>query len=85
MQLSAYGRRSLDLGVSILESLIDVTNALRGPKQSVGITTLVVNRVFIALISELLPGKLGLRIKGDAFGNGDRTALLPGGILACET
>ena len=41
-----------------------------------GITTLVVNRVFIALLSELLLGKLGLRLKGSAHGNGDRTALL---------
>ena len=32
MQLSACGQRSLDLGGSILESLIDVTSALRGPK-----------------------------------------------------
>ena len=41
-----------------------------------GITTLVVNRVFIALLSQLLPRKLGLRLKGDAHGNGDRTTLL---------
>ena len=32
MQLSAYGRRSLVLGGTIPESLIDVTYALRGPK-----------------------------------------------------
>ena len=32
MQLSACGRRSLDLGGSIPESLIEVTSALRGPK-----------------------------------------------------
>ena len=40
------------------------------------------------------PGKLGLRLKGDALGNGDRTALLAwwltwgdpaSAILACET
>ena len=41
-----------------------------------GITTSVVNKVFIALLSQLLPRKLGLRLKGDAHGNGDRTALL---------
>ena len=51
MQLSACGQRPLDLGGSIPESLIEVTNALRGPKQSMGITTSVVNRVFIALLS----------------------------------
>ena len=51
MQLSAYGQRSLDLGGSILESSIEVTNALRGPKQSMGVTTSVVNRVFSALLS----------------------------------
>ena len=36
----------------------------------------VVNRVFSALLSKLLPGKLGLRLKGDVLGNGDRSALL---------
>ena len=40
-----------------------------------GITTSVVNRVFSALLSYLLPGKLRLRLKGDALGNGDRIAL----------
>ena len=51
MQLSACGQGSLDLGGSIPESLIDVTNALRGPKRSIGITTSVVNKVFRALLS----------------------------------
>ena len=32
MQLSAYGQRSLVLGGTIPESLIRVTDALRGPK-----------------------------------------------------
>ena len=32
MQLSAYGQRSLVLGGTIPESLIEVTYALRGPK-----------------------------------------------------
>ena len=42
-----------------------------------GITTIVVNRVFSALLSELLPGQLGLRPKGDAYGKVLGTALVP--------
>ena len=58
-----------------------------------GIITYVMNRVFSALLSLLLPGKLGLWPKGDALGNGDRTALLAwwptwgdpaSAILACK-
>ena len=50
----------------------------------------MVNRVFIALLSYLLLGKLGLRLKGDALGNGARTALLAwwltvGGPRLCHT
>ena len=36
MQLSACGQRSLDPSGSILESLIEVANALRGPKDAGG-------------------------------------------------
>ena len=36
----------------------------------------MVNRVFSAHLSLLLPGKLWLWLKGDVLGNGDRTALL---------
>ena len=55
---------------------------------------IMVNKVFIALLSYLLPRKLGLQLKGDALGNGDRTTLLAwwltlgdpaSAILACKT
>ena len=46
MQFSACGQRSLDLGGSIPESLIEVTNTLSGPKM-LGDSHFVVNRVLL--------------------------------------